>query len=827
MNNKSDQDNDSGLSINWRDRNIPAFRKGIERGNIFEPPVYRKPPFWSRRWFKFILLVLLLAALACMGLYFVEFKNADELKAWNMASRCLDSLKSGSMQSLQSLRNIAGKLPESKAKTGILTVYALGSFKTGDIKTGKMAANFLNTRYPDSSFSKFTMYSNIAVQCSQCNGAGLNEMKKCSECDGSEKCRVCGGTGKRAIQRYQLARSNWKKQGKKMRVKRLGVTYSSDESFRRCPYCRGNGKCHVCTSSFYVLPKCDKCAGNGWIYRSARINTAYNDALKITQRYVFLKKKQGQLKGFLVQVQSRLRGRCDSLEDAFDFEAEDMDISNEPDDISVSTLSNDNTDESTVTDSGQQDDAVETSRFDGLIKLSYFNGIELAVDAECISGLSAKTFDADKLSALTGKKDISAYLQTIGYLGKDTMLGEKRVFFVTRPEIWMYSAACFYLDKGEMDKARRIFSRQKESDAMFANHCKRLSKALKAVEKQSKLLDVACNDVKKRVTLATGVTGDMPVHVERNARDSLFRYRAVIQKTAPLLLDSAKKAYEAKLISEAVCLSEIIKYHLAILLRYVEKAESSSVRLGENFPGNLPLVNDLSVKLRLANERFIALVDAAEKELAEEDLISAYQKYSDAMAEDRSKFNARVGLAYSMTKRHQNSVKLLLMEPSPVDAKRVEIAVLLKQRKKRTLMGILQTIGQEDIVSSPKASKVPGVAGYEKIEPPLLEGIARAARAKGIELITISPLFEEAIQAASVEDLCMVTVLMTDSLPVNMGGDAPEVPLQAITATRKGQIQFMLGMKKEARKTLKPIAERFPEMYTARRLLELMEIHTP
>jgi len=549
------------------------------------------------------------------------------------------------------------------------------------------------------------------------------------------------------------------------------------------------------------------------------VEAAYVRILKRARRLVLLKRKQWQAKRLLVNMQSLLRKRAAVVGTAFEF-----DVSEPAPETELGPVSSAASEEEFESASGIS----EGSLFDGVIHLAQARGMELAVDPECLLSMSAEGFNSDALFAVQNADELSSMLRPDGYAVRKSPLGsgQSSVLMVTRPEIWAYSGACWYLRAEKPAKALAALSRKLDSESAFGRHCVRLRALLRKTENDNRDLEV----LRKRISSAisackvANLTGHLSLPKERAARDPLFKYRAKLRAAAPELLQAIETAYASRLLAEIDFLSFLVGSRNETLRDLAERAQAESVKLGDDFLDELPDAELKSELSAIARKRMDVPLKLAQKALAEENYRSAYTQYAKAMGDDRSDFKIRVGVAYCMTKRHTDSVRALLARPSPSDAKMVEVTDLFKRTRRLRLLATLGTVcGQPDTAASSGGRF--GVARIEKIGPPVLDGLAMAAASDAVELAMVSPLFEGGLLAASVEDLCYVTLLLADGTPKNWGGSGPDIPLEVLATTRKGQIQVLLGKFEDATRTLESVAGSYPELYTARRLLELMSLH--
>jgi hypothetical protein len=106
--------------------------------------------------------------------------------------------------------------------------------------------------------------------------------------------------------------------------------------------------------------------------------------------------------------------------------------------------------------------------------------------------------------------------------------------------------------------------------------------------------------------------------------------------------------------------------------------------------------------------------------------------------------------------------------------------------------------------------------------------VSAALRGEGIETVIVPKANISDLASMSFEDLCAIAVVTADNMDTCLAyatgtGEAAK----SIPSLRKGQMLAFIGRRKEAWDILLPIVARHPELYSARRLAEVLITYDP
>jgi len=147
-------------------------------------------------------------------------------------------------------------------------------------------------------------------------------------------------------------------------------------------------------------------------------------------------------------------------------------------------------------------------------------------------------------------------------------------------------------------------------------------------------------------------------------------------------------------------------------------------------------------------------------------------------------------------------------------------------------LGLAAALGGYSCISN--APLRPDVASTGALQPDgalrsagaAYDGLSAAARADRIELLLAPRSAEPELLFVPLDYLCLVVIISADQIGVlkNYAFD-PTYRGEAIDRLREAQALTLLGQHESALPILQDIAARYPEIYTARRLLELMALY--
>jgi len=108
----------------------------------------------------------------------------------------------------------------------------------------------------------------------------------------------------------------------------------------------------------------------------------------------------------------------------------------------------------------------------------------------------------------------------------------------------------------------------------------------------------------------------------------------------------------------------------------------------------------------------------------------------------------------------------------------------------------------------------------------ILEKVSASATADGIELVIVPKANEPDLLAIPFDDLCRIAIITSDDIEtyINFATKA-DFKKQATEDLQRAQALILLGRRDEAIKILKSLAEGNHELYSARRLLDMLSIY--
>jgi predicted ATP-dependent protease len=101
--------------------------------------------------------------------------------------------------------------------------------------------------------------------------------------------------------------------------------------------------------------------------------------------------------------------------------------------------------------------------------------------------------------------------------------------------------------------------------------------------------------------------------------------------------------------------------------------------------------------------------------------------------------------------------------------------------------------------------------------------IAGALNADGVETVIVPKANQSDLAGMSFEDLCAIAVVVADNMDTYVAyASAEGEGTKALAALRRAQMLAFFGYRKEAWGILLPLVSRRPEIYSARRLAEIL-----
>ena len=145
---------------------------------------------------------------------------------------------------LGQLKLEVAKAENANLKVRLAVLYCLGCMGSGKDSEAVKVQRYLHTEFREHPDLVYLSPEYTADLCEACRGTG-HHLIDCKECQKSGKCRVCGGTGKRAV---------------------VGL----DGKPGRCLTCAETGQCPDCQGTGKEKKRCDKCLGKGSILSHVR-----------------------------------------------------------------------------------------------------------------------------------------------------------------------------------------------------------------------------------------------------------------------------------------------------------------------------------------------------------------------------------------------------------------------------------------------------------------------------------------------------------------------------------------------------------------------------
>ena len=172
------------------------------------------------------------------------FAGGDHIRLEQLRQALAENPAEGSI--LLQIRQDAGALEAGETRAFYRALTYLGAMAQPDLASARADYLTLVREEPASPLVARLAPDRLEMSCVSCQGRGKVDAV-CAVCNGSRKCRACGGA---------------------RRLKGLSVN-------RPCPTCKGSGKCASCGRDGKIDMVCQRCWGKGKEFDRNEIRKSY------------------------------------------------------------------------------------------------------------------------------------------------------------------------------------------------------------------------------------------------------------------------------------------------------------------------------------------------------------------------------------------------------------------------------------------------------------------------------------------------------------------------------------------------------------------------
>jgi hypothetical protein len=488
--------------------------------------------------------------------------------------------------------------------------------------------------------------------------------------------------------------------------------------------------------------------------------------------------------------------------------------------------------------------------FDFVLFLSNSRALPVSIDPSILRELSQTTVQIPRPLIAPARQLLESELKPRGFSIRSVSLASGfDVCWLTTPAAAGYFDAIAELNRGNHKQGFALLPAGAGDDSEFGRHCRQLRRALDAVAQRDaeiKQMDseLRANAEKFRLAKAAFSAAELAA----NAARTQAAYRQAIgpaQARYQAALDEANKTYaaaanylqaiadgndairerliqaqRANLQTEALFLAGSIEQTYVRLRSLLDWMSREAPVSPTNAPGNV------AEQLRAERSRLAGRVREAEQfakagaVFVASDPAEAHRLFLRAFGADSGALLARVGTGYCEIQRCITALKSTF-EAGGLSQTEPRRHALEDEFRRSGKFGYLRALYEAQGRPLPPLDTT---ASAKAISVRDSTGVAAALTSDGVELAIVPKENEPDLLLVPADQLCRLIIVVADDFDAHLKIATKQEAERALQQLRVAQMQLLLGEREKPVALLQSVVATHPELYNARRLLELLRI---